>query len=125
MEQLNNHVYKELHDKLVLRPTRREREQEDMVYNQNQFSSRQNEQQREGWNKKEIRVHVTFETGPMLDFKRELHRLWKKCYIYAGSPMNNVTLKIGTRSNKSISQLLIKNKPPKSMLINADSTNIK
>ncbi len=53
----------------------------------------------------------------MLQFKRELHRLWEKYYIYNGSRMNNVRLQIGTRTNKSLCQLLVKKKPPKSMLI--------
>ena len=60
----------------------------------------------------------------MLDFKRRLHHLWKKYYIYPGSPMNNVTLKISIRTNKSLGQLLVKKKPPKSMLINVDSMTI-
>ena len=90
-----------------------------MMSIQEQSSSR--EQSR---NKKEIHVYSIFESGPMLQFKGELHRLWKKYYNYAGSPMNNVTLKINTRSNKSLNQLLVKKKPPKSMLINVDSSNI-
>jgi len=61
-------------------------------------------------------VHFTFESGPMSQFKRELRRLWKKYYIYPGSPMNNVHLQIGTHTNKSLCQLLVKKKPPKSML---------
>ncbi len=59
----------------------------------------------------------------MLQFKRELHRLWKKYYIYNGSPMNNVKLKISTQGNKSLNQLLIKKKPPRSMLVNNTTTS--
>ncbi|CAF2684125.1 unnamed protein product [Rotaria sp. Silwood2] len=129
MERLDNGLYEELHRELILRPTRREREkqqqQKDMISNPNQLSSIQTEQQRECWNKKEIRVHFTFESCPMLDSKYQLSRLWQKYSIYPGSPMKNVTLQISTTTNKSLSQLLIKKKPPRSMLINVDSTNTK
>jgi len=127
MEQLDESVYKELHQKLIHQPTRREREHQEMISNQKQQqqSSSRPTEQRQGWNKKEIRVYFTFESGPILDFKSELRHLWKKYYIYDGSQMNDVILKIGTRSNKSLNQLLIKKKPPKSILINVDPTNIK
>jgi hypothetical protein len=52
-----------------------------MVPDQRRFSSRQTQQQPD-WNKKEIRLHFTFESGSMLHFKRELHCLRKKYYIY-------------------------------------------
>jgi hypothetical protein len=120
LEQLDHTVYREIHRKLILQPTRREREQEDCVLHDENFSSTHH-QQRQEWNKKEIQVHFTFESGPILELKHELHRLWKQYYNYPGSPMNNVTLKIGTRTNKSLNQLLVKKKPPRSMLVSEDS----
>ena len=57
----------------------------------------------------------------MLEFKRELRRLWEKYYIYPGSPTNNVRLRIGTRSNKCLYQLLVNKTPPKIMLTNSPS----
>lgn len=125
MQQLDNDVYRALHLKLVSEPTRREREREDRLANQYQSTSKSNQQQQQGWKRKEIRVSFTFESGSLLELKRELHCLWQKYYIYDGSPMNEVTLKIRTRNNKSLSQLLIKKKPPKSMLVSVDSSNIK
>jgi hypothetical protein len=49
----------------------------------------------------------------MLQFKCELHPVWKKYYIYNGSLVNNVILKISTKGNKSLNQLLIKKKTTK------------
>jgi hypothetical protein len=54
----------------------------------------------------------------MSKFQQELRLLWKKYYIYQGSPMIHVRLQIGTRSNKSLCQLLVKKKPPKHVLTN-------
>lgn len=115
-QQLNKDMYREFHHQLLHRSTRREKK-----HQQNQMTYLQHSQQ--PWNKNEIHVTYTFESGPILHFKRELKRLWKQYYIYDGSPVKNVLLKIGTRTNKSLSQLLIRQKPPKSILTNVSSTN--
>ena len=109
MEQLDGIVYRELHRKLLLQPTRREKQQQSIGLNGNQ---------QENSNKKEIRVYFTFESGPMLNFQRELKSLWQKHYIDNNPLNNNVRLKIGTRSNRNLTQLLVKKKPPKAMLMN-------
>ena len=107
MQQLDNNTYIELHQKLLHQPTRREREVRNIISDPTEFSPNPLEQ-RQSYNKKEIRVTFTFESGPMLDFKRGFHRLWKKHFIYPGSVMNNITLKLDAQTNKSLSQLLIR-----------------
>ena len=111
----NSAPYGELHQRLIQQPTRREREREEKIDDQ---------QQRPAFNKKEIRVYFTFESGPKLEFKHELRQLWRRHYLYPGSPMNNVTLKIGTQSHRSLHQLLVKKKPPRSMLVVDPSATI-
>ncbi|CAF4344610.1 unnamed protein product, partial [Adineta steineri] len=105
MNELNDDIYRELHHKLVAQPTYRERERERQIFN-----------------KKEIRVLFTFESGPKLQMKRELHRLWKKYYIYEGSLVNDVKLKFSSKSNKSLNELLVRKKPPRSMLVTNHTT---
>ncbi|CAF1623403.1 unnamed protein product [Adineta steineri] len=121
MEQLDNDIYRQLHDKLIRLPTRRERKRQQQ---QQQMDSDPSELEQKTWNKKEVRVHFTYSSGPMSDFPQKLRQLWNKYYVYPGSLMNNVTLKIGSGTNKSLQHLLVKKKPPKSMLINIDPTNI-
>ena len=127
MDQLDTDIYRELHQKLLYQLTRRERQQrrQEFIFEQEQRSSERNQSstQLDG-NRKNIRVHFHYESGPMLNFKSQLRRLWKKYYIYDGSPINNVKLTIATQINKSLSQLFIKNKPPKSMLNNTNSFNV-
>ncbi|CAF1385952.1 unnamed protein product [Adineta steineri] len=105
MNELNDDIYRELHHRLIIQPTYRERERERQVCN-----------------KKEIRVLFAFESGPKLQLKRELYRLWKKYYIYEGSLVNDVKLKFSSKSNKSLNELLIRKKPPRSMLITNHTT---
>ncbi|CAF4063443.1 unnamed protein product [Adineta steineri] len=128
MVELNDDTYRQLHHTLLHLPTRRERKQEQeqqrRQQQQQQNNSDGNELEIRNWNKSEIRVHFNYSSGPMSDFSQKLRQLWKKYYVYPGSLMNNVTLKIGPRTNKSLQHLLVKKKPPKSMLINVNSTKI-
>ncbi|CAF4027856.1 unnamed protein product [Adineta steineri] len=124
MVELNNDIYQQLHDKLIRLPTRRERKQQQQQQQQQQNNLEQNELEIRKRNKKEIRVHFNYSSGPMLDFPHKLRQLWNKYYVYPGSLMNNVILNISPRTNKSLQHLLVKKKPPKSMLINVNSTDI-
>jgi len=116
-EQPNDMIYQVLHKKLLAQLSRRERQNNQLISNDNNILQEQQQQNKsKSSNQSKLTVHFTFESGPMLQFKRELRRLWEKYYIYKGSRMNNVRLQIGTRSNKSLCQLLVKKKPPKKML---------
>jgi hypothetical protein len=110
MEQLDEDIYKELHGRLLGQPTRREKQREQNIA--------LNGNEGQNTNKKEIRVYFTFESGPMLNFTRELKKLWEKHYIGNNPTEHNVRLKIGPRSNRNLNQLFVKKKPPKSMLMN-------
>ncbi len=102
-------VYRELHRKLLMQPTRREKQQQNITSNDNQQQTIK---------QKDIRVYFTFESGPMLNFNRESKNLWEKHYIANNPVKRNVQLKIGSRSNRSLNQLFVKKKPPKAMLMN-------
>ncbi|CAF1466254.1 unnamed protein product, partial [Adineta steineri] len=108
MEQLDGGVYRELHRELLMQPTRREKQKQNIALNNNQPQNT---------NPRDIRVYFTFDSGPMLKFPQELKKLWKKHYIDNNSTMKSVHLKIGKRSNKNLNQLLVKKKPPKTMLM--------
>lgn len=114
MERLDKVIYVELHRQLLAQPSRRERQQQQQQQN---IASNGNQQQVPN-NNTDIFVHFTFESGPMLNFKRELKNLWEKHYIQNNPKNKNICLKIGTRTNKSLNQLLVKKKPPKAMLMN-------
>ncbi len=79
MDQLDDEVYRERNQELILQLIRREREQENMNSDQHQCLSKQSQQGRD-WNKKEIRIPFSFESDPKLKFQRELRCLWKKHY---------------------------------------------
>lgn len=101
LEELNHRIYQSLDEKLLNQPSRRERDL-----------------QKNTTHRKQITVNFTFENGPMLQFPKELRRLWKQYYIYKGSPLNAVSLNIRPRTNQSLCQLLVKKNPSKKILQN-------
>ncbi len=62
------------------------------------------------WNKKILFLPHTFESGPLLNFKREFRQLWIKSYVYPGSVMKDVRLMMTTLSNPSLNDLLVHKK---------------
>lgn len=114
-EQADEIKYETLHKTLLGQLSSRQKQYLELISNDNC-----SEQKQQRLNPSRIIVHYTFESGSMLQFQRELRRLWEQFYVYPGSPMNNIRLKIETRSNKSLCQLLVKKKPHKKLL--TDST---
>jgi hypothetical protein len=121
LQQVDDTIYRLLYKTLLAQPSRREILKNEQISNYNEIFMEQSYQAEHCEQK--ITVHFTFQSGPMLQFKRKLRLLWEKYYIYKGSPMNNIRLQIGTRSNKSLSQLFVKKKPSKNMLLNVQSHN--
>jgi len=84
----NNDLYTNVHLELIHQLTGSEKRQQQLLLN-----------------KHEIRIPFTFETGPLLHIRRELHQLWKKSYENQGSSKNDILLKLQTKTNKSLSQI--------------------
>ena len=105
IEESNNDSYTNFHLELIHQPTGSEKRQQ-----------QEQQQQQLLLNKREIRIPFTFETGPLLQIQRQLEQLWQKFYRNQGSSKNHIHLKIQTRTNKSLSQLLTTPKPSRSLL---------
>ena len=73
------------------------------------------------WSKKILIVPHIFESGPVMNFKREFRKLWTKYYVYQGSIMNDVRLMLTTLSNPSLNDLLVHKKPSRSLLTKMES----
>lgn len=104
IENIDTALYEQLHRTLLNQPTIRERKQQ--------------QQQDENIRPKDILVQYTFESGPMMNFTDGLRQLWNEHYINKDPIKQTIRLRLGTRSNKNLCQLLVKKKPSKSMLRN-------
>ena len=112
MDQLDQISYDKLHQRLLVQPTCREKQQQSTDFSRTQ---------RQISKKIEIYVHYTFESGPMLLFKQKLMNLWKQHFLNNNPSMNSIHLKIGTKCNRSMNRLLVNKKPSKDKLINNEA----
>lgn len=76
-EQPNDMIYQVLHKKLLAQLSRRERQNNELIFSNDNNILQQYQQQNKSnnSNQSKITVHFTFESDPMLQFKRELRRL--------------------------------------------------
>ncbi|CAF1682701.1 unnamed protein product [Rotaria magnacalcarata] len=88
MENLDNIMYEQLHRTLLYQPTIKERQQH------------QHEQQQQNIQSKDLFIHYTFESGPLVNFTKELKHLWNEHYINKNPIKQNIRLRFGTKSNK-------------------------
>jgi hypothetical protein len=107
---LDSELYQQLHHKILYKPTKREKEQQ--IIGDKQLIRKRKKYD----HKNEIFLHYTFETGPLLDFKKEYRRIWEKFYVYRGSRFANTRLVLGTILNRSLQSFFIHKKPPRNML---------
>ena len=110
--------YDKLHQKLLYLPTRREKKYERRTRDDNCEHLYENDEKlaKKQWNKRVLMLPHTYESGPLLDFKREFRKLWAKSYAYKGSIMKGVRLVMTTLSNPSLNDLLVQKKPSRSLL---------
>ena len=119
LTKLDAQQYGKLHEKLLHLPTQRERARRQRTAvddHDTRMHHRQIESERKAWNKSILIVPYTYESGPITNFKNEFRKLWTKFYAYKTSVVKNVRLMITTFSNPSLNDLLVRKKPPRSLL---------
>lgn len=57
----------------------------------------------------------------MLNFKRELIKLWKTHYIDTNPIKHHIRLNISSKTNKNLTKSLVKKKPSMKMLVHMNS----
>jgi hypothetical protein len=117
--ELDAQQYQRLHQKLLCLPTRREKKYQriaDSELHTKELYENEDQLDKKAWNKKILFLPHTFESDPLLNFKRELRELWTKSYVYRGSVMKDVRLMMTTLSNPSLNDLLVHKKPSRLLL---------
>jgi len=67
-------------------------------------------------NKKIKLLSITFESGPLLNFKPRYRQLWNKSYVSTGTRIGKRRLIIGTMNNRCLQSLFVWKKPTREML---------
>ncbi len=113
---LDSEKYQQLHKKLLNQPTRQEKKRQKKGSDSNDLA--QYLPTKKLWNRDKLIVHYHFQSGPTIQYRRELRRLWKTYYVNNKSLVKNVQLTVGIRTNPSLEHRLVKKKPPRIYLGN-------
>ncbi|CAF4572884.1 unnamed protein product, partial [Rotaria sp. Silwood2] len=116
--ELNSDLYQQLHHELLYKPTHREQKVQ-LETNDISLKKATNYE-----HKDQIYLHYTFETGPLINFKKQYREIWGKYYVYPGSRLRNTRLILGTILNRTLQSLLIHKKPKKDILTKMESTRL-
>lgn len=113
LNQLDEHTYHRLHQKLLYQQTRREKEltktMEDPVVSPTVLQPKM-------WNHKIMHPHYMFNNGQSIDFPNEFNKWWQIYYTLPTTPVHNVQIRPVPDINHTIETLLIKKKPSRDLL---------
>jgi hypothetical protein len=119
LEQLDQKVYQQLHNKLLSKPIHREKQLEKMMQDPVRYSQ---VLQTKIWNYKVMYSPYKFDSGLTINFLKEFYRWWKKYYVYSGSNVNNVKVRFIPKTNRTLEQIFIHKKPTGEMLTRMESS---
>ena len=113
IKRFNEQTYKQLHQKLLYQPSKREIEFKAIKKDPVLFPLIL---QQKPWNPSVMYVRYPFESGPMSTFPQKFLTWWKKHYQYPGSPANRIQIRLIPKTNRSLQNFLIRKKPSRLIL---------
>jgi hypothetical protein len=119
LERLDEQVYRELHSKLLVQPTRREKKLEKMMRDPVKFPE---VLQPKIWNRKILCPRYLFDSGLTTTFRKEFKQWWKKYYHYPGSLVDDVRIRLSARTNRTLEDCFIHKKPTRELLTRMEPT---
>ncbi|CAF4958300.1 unnamed protein product, partial [Rotaria socialis] len=102
-------TYQQFHKKLLNECQVKDPSSEQQQPQQQQSNKKKTDQNDTGKPVKKERqliIHCTYESGPLKTFNRDFRTIWKKHFCYDNSTLSNVHVILGTRTNKTLDQLL-------------------
>ena len=68
------------------------------------------------WDCKVTYPSYIFDSRLTIHFPKEFHTWWQKHYVYTGSKVNDVKVRLVPKTNRTLEHLFIHKKPPKEIL---------
>ncbi|CAF1956582.1 unnamed protein product [Rotaria magnacalcarata] len=118
-KDLHEETYQQFHKKLLNECQVNDPSSEQQQPQQQQSNKKKTDQKDTGKPVKKERqliIHCTYESGPLKTFNRDFRTIWKKHFCYTNSTLSNVHVILGTRTNKTLDQLLVEKKPSRTLL---------
>ena len=116
--ELDEDAYQKLHHHLLYKPTRREKDVQEMDEGTDNIIRTQKQTEP----KNQIIIHHTFESGSLLNFKPQYRQLWETSYVSNGSRIGKPRLIIGTSNNPCLQSIFVWKKPSHQMLTRMEPT---
>ncbi|CAF1327159.1 unnamed protein product, partial [Rotaria magnacalcarata] len=124
-KDLHEETYQQFHTKLLNEGQVKDHLSEQPPHQQQQ-QQQQQQHNKKKIDQKDIRkpekkerqliIHCIYESGPLKTFNRDFRTIWRKHFCYANSTLSNVHVILGTRTNKTLDQLLVEKKPSRTLL---------
>ena len=119
LNQLDEQIYQQLHQKSLHQSTRREKQLNEMMQDPVQSPL---VLQPKIWNKKVMYPHYIFESGQSIGFSKEFYKWWKTYYDCLTSPVHDVQIRLVADTNRTLECYFIHKKPARNILTNMETT---
>ena len=113
LERLDEQVYRELHSKFLVQPTRREKKLAKRMTDPAKFPKILRSKI---WNRKILSPRYIFDSELTTTFRKEFKQWWKKYYHYPGSLVDDVRIRMSARTNRTLEHCFIHKKPTRGLL---------
>ena len=121
LKQLDAHLYSQLHDTLLHRPTRREQQQHSSSTEIGQMPEIL--RKKKVWDSSILYASYQFESGPRLAIPRRFREWWETYFMQQGSKVAHVKLRFASKSNRTLEHFLVHKKPSREVLTRMEETS--
>jgi hypothetical protein len=113
LNQLDEQVYRQLHQKLLYQPTRREKQLNQMMEDPIETPA---VLQPKIWNTKLMFPHYMFHSKQSHNFSQEFYKWWKTYYDCVTSPVHDVQIRLIADTYRTLEDFFIHKKPSRDIL---------
>jgi hypothetical protein len=120
--QLNEQDHRDLHQKLLHQPTRREKQLQ-AILTDDVAQIPESLMREKAWNKNILYAPYQFESGPRTAFGAIFRAWWEEYFRGQGPPEAHIKVNFSTKSNRTLEKCFVHKKPPNEMLKITHSTH--
>ena len=111
--EFNEEVYHRLHEQSLCEPIRREKQLGSMIQDpvRNPMVLKP-----KIWNSDVMYPRYLFDTGLTAHLPKQVYTWWKTYYVFPGSPVENVKVRMVSNMNRTLESFLIRKRPAREIL---------
>ena len=117
MERMTETVYNRLHQKLLHQPTKHEQRLQQMMSNPIEAPA---VLQPSIWNSKILYPPYLHDKETTIHLPNEFMKWWREFFVYPGSSVNDVKVRVVAKKQRTLEDFLIRKKPPRQLLTAMD-----